>query len=233
MAALMEKPADIIAAACARRDVGGFLLEPRDFRGGRTERETYFNIFLSRDGALSRNPVVQGLFFMGRGEYIKPWIEFRYDPLATFPDGREVDLDELGLTGEVFSLLGVLIPPGGSMMVIYGAEAHPFSAETERGLKRNFPPQATPIGYRLWEAGFRWYKDWYFPEGWLEGAMKLQATRPLDESIRLLREAQARKELEEFVSGMRQRGVPDPEARRALARAEEILSSLVSDGPSY
>lgn len=231
VAALMEKPADIIETACARGGVGDFRLEPRDFRKGRTERETYFNLFLSREGTPSMNPVVQGLFFMGRGKYIKPWVEFRYDPRAAFPGGKEVDLDELGLSGEVFALLGSLIPPGGSMMVIYGAEPHPLSAETERGLKRKFPPQATPIGYRLWEAGFRWYKDWYFPEGWLEGAMKLQATRPLDENIRLLRERQAREELEEFVSRTRGQGVPEPEARRALARAEEILGSLAATAP--
>jgi hypothetical protein len=231
MAVLMERPQDIVTAACERMTVGDYRLVPRDFRKGRTERETYFNLFLAREGALSRNPVVQGLFFMGRGEYIRPWIEFRFEPRAAFPDGGEVDLDERGLTGDVFALLGSLIPPGGSMMVIYGAESHPFAAETEKGLKRKFPPQATPIGYRLWKAGFRWYKDWYFPEGWLEGAMKLQATRPLGDDIRLLREAQAKKELEGFVSEMRRRSVPDPEASRALARAEEILSGLESNAP--
>lgn len=224
--ALMDKPADIITAACTQGEVGDFRMEPRDFRKGRTERETYFNLFLARDGVLSRNPVVQGLFFMGRGKYIRPWIEFRYEPHAVFSDGGEVDLEEAGLSDAVFSLLGSLIPPGGSLMVVYGAESHPFSAETERGLKRKFPPHATPVGYRLWRAGFRWYKDWYFPEGWLEGAMKLQATRPLDENVRLLREAQAKKELEEFIALMRRNGVPDPEAERALARAEEILAAI-------
>lgn len=232
MTALMDRPADIVAAAFEGRDVGGFRLVPRDFRKGRTERETYFNLFLARESTFSRNPVVQGLFFMGRGEYIRPWIEFRFDPRAAFPDGGEVDLDEMGITGDVFALLGNLIPPGGSMMVIYGAERHLLSAETESGLKRKFPPQATPVGYRLWKAGFRWYKDWYFPEGWLEGAMKLQATRPLDENIRLLREAEAKKELEAFVSEMRRRSVPDPEAKRALARAEDILSALDRNAPS-
>ncbi len=222
------EPPEILKGALDGREVGEFVLETRDFRRGRTDRETYFNLFLRHSGRASSKPVVQGLFFMGRGDYIKPWMEFRYDPLVSFPGESPFDLEEMGLTDSVFSLLGSLIPAGGSLMVIYGAEDHPFSRETESGLKRKFPPPATPMGYRLWKAGFRWFKDWYFPEGWLEGAMKLQATRPLDEGIRALRESQARKELEAFVLEMRRRAVLDREAASALLRAEEILKELGS-----
>ena len=222
---MIESPAEGLQGVLADRALDGFSLQPRDFKRGRTDRESYFNILLARDGSLSLAPIVQGLYFVGRGEYIKAWIEFRYNPKAGFPDSVAVDLEQEGLTARLFSILGELIPSGGSMMVIYGAEPHPLSADTEKGLKRSFPPAATPIGYYLWTNGFRWFKDWYFPEGWMEGGMKLQATRPLDDDIRQRREAKARKELATFVAGLQDRPL-EPIQEDALRRAEEILSSL-------
>ena len=73
----------------------------------------------------------------------------------------------------------------------------------------------------------RWFKDWYFPEGWMEGGMKLQATRPLNRDIRALREEQAARELEAFVSRLRGRDL-DALERGALAKAGEVLATLSS-----
>jgi hypothetical protein len=222
---MIDGPAELFEATLAGAELDGYTLEPKDFKQGRTDRECYFNLFLSRQGVLSTGPIVQGLFFTGRGDYIKAWIEFRYNPSAAFAGGTAVDLEESKLTARLFSLLGELIPPGGSMMAIYGAEAHAISADTEKGLKRSFPPAATPLGYYLWKTGMRWYKDWYFPEGWMEGGMKLQATRPLNQEIRAQREAKAGEELEKFIAGL-QGGTLSRLEQEALVRAEDVLSSL-------
>lgn len=222
---MLEGPEDRMRLALEGRDLDGFSLLPRDFKPGRTEQETYFNVFLSGDGQVSMEPVLQGLFFMGRGEYIKAWVEFRYEPRYRFPDGTEGDLEDKGLTRALFALLGELIPPGGSMMAIYGAETHAVSSNTERGLKKGFPPQVTPLGYRLWEAGMRWFKDWYFSEGWLEGGMKLQATRPLDEKVCAAREAGAAKEMESFLAAHEGKAA-DALELEALERARSILSAI-------
>ncbi len=222
---MIDGPVEELEGALAGRELGDYVLELRDFKQGRTDRESYFNLHLSRGGLLSGNPVVQGLFFSGRGEFIKAWIEFRYGPRAAFAGGAAVDLEEGGLSGRLFSMLGSLIPPGGSMMAIYGAEAHAVCRDTERGLKRSFPPMASPLGFYMWMAGMRWFKDWYFSEGWMEGGMKLQATRPLREEVRVQREAKAREELGGFVSGLKDRDL-SPFEREALARAEDILCSL-------
>ena len=222
---MIDGPAEVLERALGGAALDGYTLQPGDFKRGRTDREAYFNLFLSREGSLSLAPIVQGLFFVGRGDYIKAWIEFRYNPAATFDDGKAVDLEEEGLTARLFSMLGGLIPPGGSMMAIYGAEAHAISADTEKGLKRSFPPAATPLGYYLWKSGMRWFKDWYFPEGWMEGGMKLQATRPLDQDVRAQREAKAKEELGRFASAMSGSGLGALE-EKALRRAQDILSSL-------
>lgn len=219
----LDGPAEALRSTLGDRELNGCYLVLRGIKAGRTEGEAYFNLFLERGGSTSLSPVVQGLYFVGRGEHIKPWVEFRYDPRCTFADGGECDLEEEGRTPGLFSLLGELIPPGGSMMAIYGAEPHPVSADTEKGLKRGFPPMATPLGYYLWLSGFRWFKDWYFSEGWLEGGMKLQATRPLDDRARMEREARAKGELEGFIAGLAGAAVSRLEGD-ALRRARDILS---------
>lgn len=73
---------------------------------------------------------------------------------------------------------------------------HPTTA---RGLNMGVPPAATPIGYLLFQAGFRWFKDWYFPEGWLEGEMKLQADKPLDEEHSLRNTRKIAQTLKEYL----------------------------------
>ncbi len=222
---MIKSPSEVLERILGGGRVGGYTMTLSGLKTGRTGRESYFNLFLARGGEASRKPVVQGLFFAGRGEYIRAWLEFRYDPRVVFGEDMESDLEEEGLTGALFSALGELIPPGGSMMAIYGAEEHPLFRETEMGLKRGFPPPATPLGRYLWDVGLRWFKDWYFPEGWLEGSMKLQATRPLDEAVRSQREERAREELVAFMERLRGGTVSELE-RKALARAEAILSTL-------
>ena len=45
------------------------------------------------------------------------------------------------------------------------------------------PPVVTPLGYRLFQAGVRSYRDWYISEGGREGPRKLQGFKPLNEEI--------------------------------------------------
>jgi hypothetical protein len=196
---VLESPEQQLERVIGGRGLDGYSLELSDFKQGRTERETYFNIFLKRDSRLSLHPIIQGLFFMGRGEYIKAWIEFRYAPIAEFPEG--------------------------SIMIIYGAEPYHLHMETERGLKIGFPPQVTPLGYYLWNNGFRWFKDWYFPEGWMEGSMKLQATRPLDEDVRRERQKKAQVDLGEFIDKLDDHK-PTLLEEEALQRARGVLATI-------
>jgi hypothetical protein len=115
-----------------------------------------------------------GLIFWGDSiQGLRPWADLVVTDLSVLP--------------EVARALG----PGASIMVAYGNDATQFA------LRRKVPPQATPLGLALLDAGCRWFKDWYFPEGGLEGSMKLQGVVPLDEehmrraSRRLLEELES------------------------------------------
>ena len=121
-------------------------------------------VVLAGDGEAA---VIRLKHFAGRPSAgVPPWIE------AT------VARDDEAFAAELVAALGDLLPPGGRLMVVYGDD------ETERGLKRRFPPVVTPIGRALLASGCTWFKDWYYPEGWLEGELKLQGNKPISDEAR-------------------------------------------------
>jgi len=130
--------------------------------------------------------IVSGLYYIG-SKWIRPWIEIDYMPIT----GSEMDS-----VGEaLFQLLSELIPPGGHLSVSY--VDHRITA---RALLAGVPPAATPLGFLLWRSGCRWFKDWYFAEGWKEGGIKLQGEKPLNEARRRRNTQKIVEELTEFLS---------------------------------
>ena len=153
--------------------------------------------------------VVSGLYYSG-SRYIKPWLEIDYSPVS----GDE--LDETGVV--LFQLLSELIPPGGHISVAY--LDHKITA---RALLSGVPPAATPIGYLLWLCGCRWFKDWYFAEGWKEGGIKLQGEKPLDEDRK---RENTQKIVAELTAFLNRAGYVEPEIEEVCqALARKILGS--------
>ena len=185
------------------RKLGDLTLQLTDVRKGAFA--DVFSFSLLADG----HTVVSGLCYSG-SRYIKPWLEIDYSPVSG---------DELDETGEaLFQLLSELIPPGGHISVAY--LDHKITA---RALLSGVPPAATPIGYLLWLCGCRWFKDWYFAEGWKEGGIKLQGEKPLNEERERENTAKIVTELAEFFD---KAGYVEPEIEgvcKALAR--KVLGS--------
>jgi hypothetical protein len=143
-------------------------------------------------------PAATGLWFAGRpAEGLRPW--------------ADLVVSDLSILAAIAEALG----PGASLMVAYEGD------ETERALRRKVPPPATPLGLAMLEAGCRWFKDWYYPEGGREGGTKLQATLPLSDERRHASEARLAEELRGFLASGR--GTP-PDRERA-DRALLLLSS--------
>jgi hypothetical protein len=72
--------------------------------------------------------------------------------------------------------------------------------ETSYGLTYGFPVAATRLGFVLFQHGFTWFKDWYFPEGGLEGGQKLQGEKPLNLKSKHQHLHQIKKELSTFLN---------------------------------
>ena len=159
-------------------------------------------VLYAGDGA---RPAARLKHFAGRrSARVAPWIE------ASLSDGDEQ------LAAELVRALAAVLPPGGYLMVSYGDD------ETERGLKRRFPPVVTPLGKALYDAGCTWFKDWYYPEGWMEGAMKLQGNKPVSDEAREANVAELRAEVEEWLR--RVEGSSEELVTRARERAEALLA---------
>ncbi len=169
-------------------------------RPGRFPEEEDALVLLAESG----RPVIRLKYFRGRPSAgIPPWIEA----------GVAADDDE-GFLREAVAILAGLLPPGGRLMVAYGDD------ETERGLKRGFPPVVTPLGAALYAAGCTWLKDWYYPEGWAEGDLKLQGNKPLSEEARRTNLVSLRLEVERWLASV---GQDDDLVARARRRARALL----------
>ncbi len=176
------------------RRVGRCIVRLVNVDSSRLPEARRFSLALVDSKGRVSGSVVEGRYFAGRGKWIKPWVEIDYRASASF-DGEEKELTDESIAG-IFEALSGLVPPGGHFMVKYGEHE-----KTARALALNVPPPATPIGYLLWRAGFRWFKDWYFPEGWLEGDQKLQGNKPLDEEHERRRAKETVIELKAFLNG--------------------------------
>ena len=159
------------------------------------------------------------LVFLGRGELYKAWIEvfgarhqLRLGKGSLVFPGSELE-------ARVLDAVSASLGPGERLFIEYL-----YDEETMRALELGVPAPATRLGYELFTRGFHWFKDWYFPEGFMEGGPKLQAEKPLGKrhEERLL--AETRKELEEFTKTWR--GSRDPVVERALERAKRLLAAL-------
>lgn len=171
-----------------------------DVRRGRFPEERDALVRLDSTG----RPVIRLKHFAGRPSAgVPPWIE------------AGVVLDDEELLRDLVRALADLLPPGGRLMVVYGGD------ETEQGLKRGFPPVATPIGSALFAAGCTWFKDWYFPEGWSEGEFKLQGNKPLSEEARRANLAALRTEVEAWLAATGE--AEDELLARARRRARAAL----------
>jgi hypothetical protein len=154
-------------------------------------------------GVTSR-PVIRLKHFAGRrSANVNPWIE------AT------VDGDDESFLAELVAALAGLLPPGGYLMITYGGD------ETEFGLKRRFPPVATPIGTALYDAGATWFKDWYYPEGWMEGSFKLQGNLAHSDEAAAANRSSIRAEVTAWLADSSD---ADELLERARRRAEAVLA---------
>lgn len=201
--------------------IGGYsllaLLGPKNVVGSR-----YFQLLLADEhGRLAGQPVALGLFNSGPFPAYN-WVEMvRYEPVLSL-DSETLNLVAEGLDLPLFDLLSGLVPAGGHMMVEYDS---PGQHATERVLTLGLPPVASPLGYLMFRAGCRSYRDWYISEGGREGPRKLQGFKPLNQEIAREKSARLREELQRFLAeGSGGRG----DKWRELARenAARVLAEL-------
>jgi hypothetical protein len=204
-----------------KRNLGRFSTLLSDVRPGRASGERRFSIILRDvDGKSLTPPVVEGLYFEGLGRWYRPWLEIRYQ--NELANGEMVDLEGTRDEEALFKLLCDILPPGSHIMVPY--RTHRITA---MALMFGVPPAASPLGYLMYMGGCRWYKDWYFAEGFMEGEEKLQATKPLDDEKRRIKTVAIKDDLRAYL--FRE---PDPGKPRMEAICRDLARRIIemSDG---
>jgi hypothetical protein len=176
------------------------LLGPKNSVGAR-----YFQLLLvDAKGRLSEEAVAFGLHNSGPYPGYN-WLEvIRYEPSPRI-GGAPADLRSVGpsaglrasLEEELFGALSGLVPAGGHLMVEYDS---PAQKESERILGLDYPPVTSPLGYLLFRAGCRSFRDWYISEGGREGPRKLQGYKPLTAALAQERTEALRRQVQECLA---------------------------------
>jgi len=199
--------------------LGSYTTLLRNVRPGRAAGERRFSIVLQdENGQILEPPAVEGLYFEGFGRWYRPWLEIRYQNELS----NGLDLGGTEDEETLFKMLCDVLPPGSHIMVPY--RTHRITA---MALMFRVPPAASPIGYLMYMGGCRWYKDWYFAEGFMEGEEKLQATKPLDEEKRRAKTKIIKDELRAYLS--RQPDDDKPEMERVCRDLANRILSMLDD----
>ncbi len=194
--------------------------------------QRWFELFLENThGRRSREPLFAGLFSAGRpSETIAGWVDGTlYDQFSWGASERQEGVAESVLY-RVAGLLGTLVPPGGRLWLAYETFERQgmLHTKTERELARGVPPALTPVGLLLVAAGcWAGIRDWYIPEGGMEGPRKLQGNKPLDAAHA---EARRRQLLEEVEAFLRQNS-PGDDLRRRGDLCRRLLTGAAPSTP--
>lgn len=195
------------------------LLGPKNNVGAR-----YFQLFLvDSAGRLAEEALAFGLHNSGPYPAYN-WVEvIRYEPAPRL-HGEAADLSASGggLEEGLFRALSGLVPPGGHLMVEYDS---PAQKESERILSLDYPPVTSPLGYLLFRADCRSFRDWYIAEGGREGPRKLQGFKPLNEALARERTEALRRQVEAYLAGP-ESPRHDRYGRTARRLAKAVLEAL-------
>lgn len=206
------------------RKLGDFKLVLENIKKGRFKGEYLFELYLTYEDfkplSFSSTPVIRGRFFRGEG-YYRPWLEvYFYKRAEVKIDSEIVEVNLAGGLDEVlFGCLSDVLPPASHLMVFYGDDE-----ETQRELTRGVPPPVSYLGFLMFKAGFTWFKDWYFPEGYLEGGVKLQGNKPMNDKHKKKNLIEIKTEIESFLG--RVDDSCDPDLKKALIRARYVLEYI-------
>ena len=113
--------------------------------------------------------------FYGRPPHYRAWVEiFGIKPFVVLEEPLE--FFDSPVEDVLLSVFSENLRGGEWFFVEYVSDS-----VTLKQLLSGFPPSTTRLGFKLYRLGFTWFKDWYFPEGFMEGNPKLQAEKPLNE----------------------------------------------------
>ncbi|MBC7110146.1 MAG: DUF1122 family protein [Archaeoglobi archaeon] len=153
---------------------------------GRFKEEINLTVFAERDSNVEFLMNIK--IFKGRGKHYREWVElFRINP-----DVFGIRYFGSPLESKVLDLFSKF---SGRIFVEYYEDE-----VTKKELLRGFPPALSRLGFELLKRGYSWIKDWYYPEGFMEGGQKLQGEKASNEDVRIRHLKKIEEEYLKFIS---------------------------------
>jgi len=181
------------------------VIRLKSLKQGRFAEE--YNLDLSLEG----ESLLTMKVFLGRKPYYAEWIEvFGIKPKLKSGHSFFGSLLEE-------ALLDAIAPYFSRVFIEYFEDR-----ETARELQKGVPPSLSRLGSELLKRGYTYFRDWYIPEGLMEGGHKIQAEKPKNEELKGKHLQKILEEYKEFV-----RKCSDEElVKRIEIRAKELLKNL-------
>lgn len=162
--------------------------------------------------------------FKGRPPHYKPWIElFDIQPHIKMRE-KTIPYFDSPLEIGILTFFSESLLPGQNLFIEYYRDT-----ETMYQLQRDIPFPATRLGFKLVDLGFYWSKDWYFPEGFMEGEQKLQVEKPLNRESEQRQKRLISKSLNRFLSNRHSNPSQNVFIKMAQERAIIVIKNLEAE----
>ncbi|UCF13716.1 MAG: DUF1122 family protein [Thermoplasmatales archaeon] len=148
------------------------IVHAKNVKHGRLRNEVRLHVSLKKDD--KEEELLDTTVYYGLKPYYRPWVEFS-NINNNIMLGNKIEYFNSKIEDYLLNLFSNSLGPGETIYVAYYSDK-----ETAFGLNYGIPPPITRLGYKLFNLGFTWFKDWYFPEGGSEGGQKLQGEKPLN-----------------------------------------------------
>ncbi len=164
------------------------------------------------------------VLFTGMKPWYRPWIEITYPhSFKTAKDQIDFSYYNSNIEKKLIDLCCQHLSSAGKIFVSYDSDM-----ETAKALMLNIPSPLTRLGFLLFQSGCTWFKDWYFPEGGLEGGQKLQGEKPLNNKNKTRQIFTLKKQILAYVDSKREDPSLNMVECRALKRGNDVLKLLHS-----
>ncbi len=197
--------------------INNFIIYAKRISKGRFLEEENLDIYIKREKLEKHLLYIK--IFHGRKPYYKPWIEFFGINTKIDLGGRIINYFDSIFEYKLLSFFSKFLNKGGKIFIEYYGDE-----ETRKQLEAGIPPSITRLGYKLFKLGFTWFKDWYFPEGFMEGEQKLQAEKPMNDEEKNRQIEQIKDEVEKFLEKIRKLNKHESYMIKSIERARSIIN---------
>ncbi|UCF69694.1 MAG: DUF1122 family protein [candidate division WOR-3 bacterium] len=155
--------------------------------------------------------------FFGRPPDYSPWIELFNINASIGIENRIVDYFGSRFEEGILDAFSTSLNAGAKLFIEYYTDK-----ETMLLLQRGFPIVLSRLGFEMLTRGFTWFKDWYFPEGFMEGGWKLQGEKPISNEARKRHMKLIMEETARIGETIPSHDLPVEFKERALARVKQL-----------